>query len=318
MTRITTTTTLLLLATLLLSPPGIAAAKRKAAPVRAALVDGQVLYGDLRTETLVLDGELGRLKIPLRDVGEVLPVEGEQLGDSQGHVRVWLRNGSELVGRWDDPDLAVAIQVGKETVKVDLPVDQLQRLQTQGGELWPKGAVYRVRTSTGDDFLVDAEESRISLVNQMGTFTPRLSECRSVHPIDDPTGEWRVELHTGTTLIGNLDKDQLQLTMALGPKEVTVPLAVMQSIEQQSWYVAQPARGGRGSGGGGVLRGLGARKDQGQVYYEAPASGAPSAAPVEVVPWDRAEAEEADGAMDAADDGWFRRDKLEQAKKSSR
>jgi hypothetical protein len=320
MSRTTMTTTLLLLATLLLSPPGIAAAKKKAAPVRAALVDGQVLFGDLRTETLVLDGELGRLKIPLADVGEVLPIEGEHLGESQGYVRVWLRNGSELVGRWDDPDLAVAIKVGKDTIKVDLPVDQLQRLQTQGGELWPKGAVYRVRTSTGDDFLVDAEESRIALVNQMGTFTPRLSECRSVYPIDDPTGEWRIELHTGTTLIGNLDKDQLELSMALGPKQVTVPLAVMQSIEQQSWHVASPAGGTRGQGsgsGGGLLRGFGSRKSQGQVYYEAPADG-PVGAPAEVVPWDSIQVEDQEVTIDAADGTWFRRDKLEHAKQSSR
>ena len=116
MTRTALTTMFLLLTTLLLSPAGIASAKNKAAPVRAALQDGQVLFGELRTETLVLDGELGRLKIPLADVGEVIPVEGGQLGDSQGHVRVWLRNGSELVGRWDDPDLAVAIRVGKETI----------------------------------------------------------------------------------------------------------------------------------------------------------------------------------------------------------
>lgn len=315
MTRTMMTTTLLLLATLLLSPPGVANAKKNKAPVRAALVDGQVLFGDLRTETLVLDGELGQLKIPLADVGEVLPVEGEHLGESQGYVRVWLRNGSELIGRWDDPDLAVAIKVGKDTIKVDLPVDQLQRLQTQGGELWPKGAVYRVRTSTGDDFLVDADESRIALVNQMGTFTPRLSECRSVYPIDDPTGEWRIELHTGTTLIGHLDKDQLELAMPLGPKQVTVPLAVMQSIEQQSWHVATPAYGTRGQGAG-VVRGFGNRKSQGQVYYEAPASG-PMGAPAEVVPWDSIEVQDQEITIDAADGTWFRRDKLEQAKQSS-
>jgi len=314
MTRTMITTTLRLLATLLLSPPGVANAKKNKAPVRAALVDGQVLFGDLRTETLVLDGELGRLKIPLADVGEVLPVEGEHLGDSQGYVRVWLRNGSELIGRWDDPDLAVAIKVGKDTIKVDLPIEKLQRLQTQGGELWPKGAVYRVRTSTGDDFLVDADESRIALVNQMGTFTPRLSECRSVHPIDDPTGEWRIELHTGTTLIGHLDKDQLELAMPLGPKQVTVPLAVMQSIEQQSWHVATPSLGNRGQGSG-VLRAFGNRKSQGQVYYEAPASG-PMGAPTEVVPWDSIEVEDQEITIDAADGTWFRRDKLEQAKQS--
>ncbi len=209
-----------------------------AAPVKATLSDGQVMYGDLRTSVLVLDGELGPLEIPLADVGEVVPVEGDEVDDADHYVKVWLRNGSELVGRWDDPQLAMDIAVGGDDVKVDLPVPQLHRLQTQGGELWPDGAVYRVRTTTGDDFLVDAEQSRLAIENDLGTFEPYLTECRTVRPVDDPDGDWRVELDSGTVLIGRPVDDALTLVMPLGPDEVTVPLAVLESMEVQSWYIA--------------------------------------------------------------------------------
>jgi len=211
------------------------------APVKATLSDGQVMYGDLRTSVLILDGELGKLHIPLTDVGEVVPVEGDQMEASDGYVKVWLRNGSELVGRWDDPELAMNIAVGGDDVKVDLPVPDLYRLQTQGGELWPDGSVYRVRTTTGDDFLVDADESRVAIENELGKFSPYLSECRTVRPVDDPDGDWRIELETGTVLIGRPVDDALSLVMPLGPDEVTVPLAVLESMEVQSWYVASPS-----------------------------------------------------------------------------
>jgi len=211
------------------------------APVKATLSDGQVMYGELRTTVLILNGELGRLEIPLADVGEVLPVEGDEMEDADGYVRVWLRNGSELVGRWDDPQLAMDIAVGGSDVKVDLPVPELHRLQTQGGELWPDSAVYRVRTTTGDDFLVDADESRIAIENELGKFRPYLAECRTVRPVDDPDGDWRIELETGTVLIGRPVDDALTLVMPLGPAEVTVPLAVMESMEVQSWYIAAPS-----------------------------------------------------------------------------
>jgi hypothetical protein len=211
-----------------------------AAPVKATLSDGQVMYGDLRTSVLVLDSEIGRLEIPLVDVGEVVPVEGTEMDDADGYVRVWLRNGSELVGRWDDPQLAMDIAVGGDDVKVDLPVPELHRLQTQGGELWPDAAVYRVRTTTGDDFLVDADESRIAIENDLGKFRPYLSECRTVRPVDDPDGDWRIELETGTVLVGRPVDDALTLVMPLGPAEVTVPLAVLESMQVQSWYIAAP------------------------------------------------------------------------------
>ncbi len=294
------------------------------APIRATLVDGQVLYGTLRTELLVLDGGLGKVQIPLTHIGEVLPVEGGQLDSSDGHVKIWLRNGSELVGRWDNPELGMGIDVGGEQVKVDLPVGDLERVQTQGDELWPEGLVYRVRTTHGDDFLVDAEASRVVMENDLGTFSPFLSECRSVRPIDDPDGEWRIELESGTVLIGNLADDELTLALPLGPDQVVVPLAILDSMEQQSWYFASadaappaetereertflPTRRATGSGGSSWM----AWDAEGDEASEDQVADAPAAAPVEQV----AIPEPEESA--ASRDGWFERGALEKTKRSS-
>jgi hypothetical protein len=296
---------------------GMGAKKRNAA-IRATLDDGQVLYGDARTSRLSLDSPLGTLKIPLEDVGEVVPVEGGQLGDADGHVRIWLRDGSELVGKWQDPEIAMAIRVGKEDVKIDLPAQELTRLQTQGGEVWPHGAVYRVRTVHGDDFLVDARESRFTLVNQLGSFSPALADCRSVRPVDDPEGDWRIELATGTVLIGALDGSQLTLAMTLGPETVTVPLASFDSMEQQTWSTAQQIT--QSSRRLGVLTGGGA----GRKSKAAPAwsswedredSAAVEAIEGQVHPAAAPVPEPADDTETS--DGWFQRDNLQRAKKSA-
>jgi len=208
------------------------------ASVRATLSDGQVLYGSMRTATLKLEGSMGALEIPLSDVGEVVPVEGEEVAAADGHVKIWLRNGSELAGRWAEPELTMGIAVGGDEVRVDLPGGDLQRLQTQGGEIWPDSAVYRVRTAQGDDFLVDAAATQIVLKNDLGRFAPYLSECRSARPVGEPDGDWRIELETGTVLLGKLVDDELTLALPLGPSEVVLPLASLVSMEQQDWYVA--------------------------------------------------------------------------------
>ncbi len=204
-------------------------------PVRATIDDGQVLMGSIETPELLLEGGLGTIAIPWEDIGEVVPVEGEELAASGDHVTVWLRNGSELTGRWVDAELAMDLSVGGELVGVDVPVDQLLRLQTQGGEIWPQGVVYRVRTSHGDDFLIDPESTRIALENEMGTFAPFLAECASAQPLEDPTGDWRIELLTGTVLIGPLVDDAITVDLGIGPGEATVPLDMLVSLDRQDW-----------------------------------------------------------------------------------
>ncbi len=210
-------------------------------PVRATLEDGQILMGEVQTRTLRLQSGVGLLEIPLADVGEVVPVSGGGLGESEGRVDVWLRNGSELRGTWADPRLAMTIAVGGDDVPIDLPMNDLSRFQLQGGTRWPGGPVYRMQTSFGDDFLVDPARTHLVLENDLGTFSPLLSECKSVTPVGDPTGPWRIQLQTGTVLLGHLVDDQITVALPIGPEEISVPLQDFVSLHVESWGPARAA-----------------------------------------------------------------------------
>lgn len=202
--------------------------------VRATLADGQVLMGEVKTRALRLMTGAGLVEVPLADVGEVVPA-GSQLGIAEGQVNLWLRNGSELRGAWSDPELAMSILVGGGKVGVNLPMTQLTRFQLKGREAWPQGPVYRLRTAWGDDVLVDPSRTRLQVENQLGSFAPALSECLSVAPIDDPEGDWRIALSTGTVLVGHLKDAQVTVALPMGPKELTVPLEQFVSLRMESW-----------------------------------------------------------------------------------
>lgn len=204
-------------------------------PVRATLDDGQVLSGTVTTPTLLLEGGLGTVGIPIEDIGEVVPVEGGDLSGSGGHVNVWLRNGSELKGRWAEPELEIGIHTGGVVVPVDVPTDELLRFQMMEGQIWPEGLVYRVKTSHGDDFLVDPVLTQIEIENDLGRFAPFLSECVSVAPIDGADGEWRVVLASGTVLQGPLVHDSIEFAMPMGPESVEVGLDVLVSLDREDW-----------------------------------------------------------------------------------
>lgn len=204
-------------------------------PVRATLGDGQILFGDVRTKVLLLENHAGVLEIPLSDVGEVIPADGEALGVARGRVTVWLRNGSELRGTWVDPTMEMRVKVGGDDVAVELPMHELSRFQLQGGARWPSSTVYRLRTATGDDLLVDPARTTLVVESALGTFSPRLSECASVAPLGDPTGTWRVELETGTVLLGRLVDERLTVALPMGPDSVTIPLASFVSLRTESW-----------------------------------------------------------------------------------
>ncbi len=204
-------------------------------PVRATLADGQILMGEVQTRSLSLISGSGTLEIPLADVGEVVPATGGQLGEAEGRVNVWLRNGSELRGTWADPKLAMSIQVGGAEVPLDLPMNDLARFQLQGNARWPGGPVYRMKTRFGDDFLVDPSKTQLILQNELGTFAPMLSECAYVAPVDDPQGLWRVQLQTGTVLLGHLKDDKVTVALPMGPTEVSVPLDSFVSLKIERW-----------------------------------------------------------------------------------
>ncbi|GDX80552.1 hypothetical protein LBMAG42_23630 [Deltaproteobacteria bacterium] len=203
--------------------------------VRATLSDGQILMGEVRTKVLRLATGSGILEVPLADVGEVVPAKRGLLATEAREVDVWLKNGSELRGTWSEPELAMAIAVGGANIGVNLPMNELTRFQLQGAARWPSGPVYRMRTTWGDDFLVDPAKTRVQLENQLGSFAPLLTECRSVAPINDPEGDWRIELETGTVLVGHLKEDRVTLALPMGPKEVTVPLKNFVSLRLESW-----------------------------------------------------------------------------------
>lgn len=210
-------------------------------PVRATFGDGQILMGEVQTKVLKLQSGSGLLEIPLEDVGEVVPAAAGGLGESEGRVDVWLRNGSELRGTWADPKLAMSVAVGGDDVAIDLPMNDLSRFQLQGGAAWPTGPVYRMRTTAGDDFLVDPAKTELVLVNRFGTFAPKLSECRSVAPVGEAKGDWRIELQTGTVLIGHLQDDKVTVALPMGPEQISVDLGSFVSLRMESWGYAPPA-----------------------------------------------------------------------------
>lgn len=228
--------TFLLLSSLFFS---VADAKTKHAqaetPVRATLGDGQVLMGEVSTKILLLKSSVGLVEIPLEDVGEVVPASGSNLGESEGRVDVWLRNGSELRGTWAEPELAMHINVGGQSVPINLPMNDLLRFQLQGGTHWPAGPVYRMQTTQGDDFLVDPSRTHLVVVNELGTFEPSLAECQYVAPVGDPKGLWRIQLQTGTVLLGHLQDNQVTVALPLGPEELSVPLDQFVSLRLERW-----------------------------------------------------------------------------------
>lgn len=226
-----------LLPALLIQTANAAPRKSRVAetPVRATLGDGQILMGEVHTRTLLLRSGSGDLEIPLADVGEVVPATGGKLGEADGRVDVWLRNGSELRGTWADPKLAMSIRVGGAEVAIDLPMNDLSRFQLQGDARWPGGPIYRMKTRFGDDFLVDPARTHLIIENDLGTFSPLLSECKYVGPVDDPQGLWRVQLLTGTVLLGKLQDDKVTVALPMGPSEVSVPLEQFVSLRIESW-----------------------------------------------------------------------------------
>jgi hypothetical protein len=129
----------------------------------------------------------------------------------------------------------MAIAVGGGEVPVDLPMNDLGRFQLQGDAAWPTGPVFRMRTSWGDDFLVDPTRTHLVLSNNLGTFAPMLAECQSAQPLGEPTGPWRVVLRTGTVLVGKLQDAAVTVALPLGPEEMTIPLANFVSLRLESW-----------------------------------------------------------------------------------
>ncbi|MBI4569224.1 MAG: hypothetical protein HY719_12585 [Planctomycetes bacterium] len=211
--------------------------------VRATLADEQVFIGDLDTKTIALKTGIGALDLDPADIGEIGPVEGSDLKVSGAAVKVWLRNGSEFAGSWTDPSAAIAVTIGGERQSVPLPIERLKRLQFTGSEVWPEEKVVRVLTTSGDDFLVDAASSRMTLTNDLGSFRPTFDEIAALRPLTAENRQWRVELTSGMVLLGAVEGESLRFRMHLGPREVDVPLIKLKEIRQEFWRYRGEAGG---------------------------------------------------------------------------
>lgn len=218
----------------------------EASAVRVSLDAGQVLVGEVTAGALSLDSPLGTLDLPMHLIGEVEPVEGTDLAGSRDHVRVWLRDGSELVGKWAEPELDVDVEIGGETLAIGVPMQGVQRLQLSGDADFPDEGTFRVRTAFGDDVFIDAAETVLPLQTDLGELSPLLSEVATLTRQAEDADTWRVELRTGTVLVGQVATDALALELRIGLPTLDVPLDDLVSIERMTydqtlWKLGNPS-----------------------------------------------------------------------------
>jgi hypothetical protein len=213
----------------------------KAGPpqVHVQLNDGQLLVGELTTQTFSLKTQFGPLQFNAGDAGEIGPLEGSDMKQSGSLIKLWLKNGSEFVGDWQKPVVRMALSVGGQAVPIEVPIAKLQRLQFLGQPVFHEKPVFRVLTHSGDDFYVDAEKSRVRLTTEMGELNPFLAEIQGLTRRSQDENEWLVVLKTGTRIHAQMQPEGLDLKPALGPERILVAWTDIQRMEQAQ--IAQPA-----------------------------------------------------------------------------
>lgn len=200
--------------------------------VRVTLNDGQVLVGTLATRSFDLKTGFGTLSFDTAHAGELGPAEGEDLEVSGDAVRLWLRNGSEFVGKWVKPSVTVVLSVGDREVEIAAPIAKVRRLQFFGRTAWP-GTVFRIVTVAGDDFFVDVTRTRVPLKNELGAFEPFLSEIADLSPLDRTKNLWRVAFENGTVLNAEIARPSLELELDMGPEAFLLPLESVAKMERR-------------------------------------------------------------------------------------
>ncbi|MDF1667107.1 MAG: hypothetical protein P1V97_35515 [Planctomycetota bacterium] len=235
----------------------------KGPAVKVTLSDGQVLMGRMSTENLTLKTGLGELNFDSKDAGELGLVKGGNVGESKSKIRLWLLNGSEFVGHWQKPEVDLKFSAGGDEFNIKVPIAKLERLQFQGNAVWSEDAVFRIQTASGDDFFVDVTKNRLPFQTEFGQIRPFLSEIRSMKPLDKKNEKWRVQLNNGTSLEARFQMKVLNLTLAMGPKKISLPLSEIRHMNRQEILrlgfqeandnlASEPSRA-QGSGGGGFL-----------------------------------------------------------------
>jgi hypothetical protein len=198
------------------------------------LNDGQVVSGALDTSTFTLKTQLGALEFAAQDAGEIGPLEGGDLKESGSLIRLWLRDGSEFVGDWQRPVVRVTLEVGGAQVPVDVPIQKLARLRFRGQPVGLERPAFRVLTHSGDDFYVDAEQSRVKLKSEMGTLEPFLAEIVSLERRAPGKNDWRLVLKNGCVLHAAVEPDGVDLRPLLGPERIQVAWSEVQRLELAS------------------------------------------------------------------------------------
>jgi len=199
--------------------------------VHVQLNDGQVLVGGMTTEMFRLKTEFGMLDFSTEVAGEMGPLEGKDMKQAGNLIRLWLRNGSEFIGSWDRPVVEVALSIGGKDVKIDVPIDKIKRMRFRGEAEYTEKPLYRVLTSSGDDFFVDASASKIHFKGELGEFSPFLEEIASLERGDGDDNEWSIRLKNGTTLHAGIQQDGVELTPAMGPEKVKLSWSLVARME---------------------------------------------------------------------------------------
>ena len=201
--------------------------------VLVTLDDGQKLVGRLTTERFALETGMGELVFDTAIAGELGPIEGDTMKQSGRMVRLWLRNGSEFVGKWKRPSVEVLLHLGEKPRTIDVPIDKLKRLQFRGDPIWSDGAVFRVVTRQGDDFFVDVTRTRLPFTSDLGEFDPFLQEIDQLQPLDETKERWRISLGSGTVFNGALRQKRLDLRLAVGPEAIVLPIEAVSRMNKQ-------------------------------------------------------------------------------------
>lgn len=223
----------------------LAACRTPGPEVLVSLDDGQQLVGRLATKTIALQTQMGLLEFDTAVAGELGLVEGANAKASGDMIRLWLKNGSEFVGKWQRPSVQVAVTLGEEPRDIDVPIAKLQRLQFRGDAIDSGRDVFRVVTKAGDDFFVDLTRTRLAFASDLGKFSPFLHEIASLERMGDDAAKWRVRLTTGTVLLGTLDQQKLDLRLAVGPERLELPLDAVAQMDKQQLDVQHAWSEGR-------------------------------------------------------------------------
>lgn len=211
---------------------GVSGASRS--EVHVQLNDGQVLVGRMTTPQFSLKTAFGTMRFDADEAGELGPLEGDDMQQAGNLIRLWLRNGSEFVGGWENPVVEMALSVGGREIPVEVPIDKLERLRFRGQPVYTDRPLYRVLTRSGDDFFVDAGTSRIHFDGELGSFSPFLAEIASLEKLDSDDNLWSVRLKNGTRLHSRIQADGVALHPAMGPGEVTLSWKLVARLEPAS------------------------------------------------------------------------------------